>query len=155
MNFDDDTIDTKGLEKLIKAMKVKPPVARVGVLGSKPREGGSSNADIGAKHEFGSPSEGLPQRSFLRVPLNDNLEKFLDSSGAFDKDAMESVIKLGTFLPWIRKMAIVAEKVVAEAFASGGFGKWAPHSPGYTNNTGQILVDTQQLRNSITSEVKG
>jgi len=143
----------RGLEGLIKAFKGKIPKVRVGVLGGGKRADGQSNAEVGARHEFGT--FGMPQRSFLRVPLTEQLEKFMERSGAFDEAMLKKIANdrdLGTFGD---NLAAVAEDVVLEAFHTGGFGKWAPwKTPGYQNNTGQILVDTQQLRNSITSEVK-
>lgn len=159
---DETTLNVKGLEQLVKALKSQPPKTRVGVLGEKvPRTDSNSgkhqpnNAEVGAVHEFGAPARGIPARSFLRVPISENLDKEMENAGALDKDVMADVIRQGTLIPWMRKIAVLAEKIVADAFSSGGFGKWpAWKTPGYTNNTGQILVDTQQLRNSITSEVK-
>lgn len=151
----DDGLEMKldGLDKLLKALKAKPPVARVGILGDgKPRtEGGKSNAEIGAAHEFGTST--LPQRSFLRVPLIDNLDKRLESSGAFDKAAMADVLRSGSVVPWVKKVAVIAEGIVFEAFDTGGFGKWVPSNMDRKKNH-QTLVETQQLRDSITSEVK-
>lgn len=147
--------DVKGLNQILKSLKGKQPTVRVGILGStNPRTGKqNSNATIGAAHEFGTSR--LPQRSFLRVPLTDHLNERLEKSQAFDKDALKDVIKSGTVIPWLEKVAKIAEQIVLDAFQSGGFGKWpAWKRPGYTNRTGMLLIDTQQLRNSITSEVK-
>lgn len=151
----DDAIEynDKGLKSLLKALKGDLPTAKVGILGNKNgRRDEGSNATIGAKHEFGSA--GVVQRSFLRVPITDNMQEYLDKSGAFDKDALARVIKEGSIIEWVKKIGVIAETIVSDGFASGGFGKWAPWRPGYQNNTGQILVDTAQLRDSITSEVK-
>jgi hypothetical protein len=158
---EDVTLETKGLDKLLKALKMtQPPVARVGILGGSKNvragnDGNSSNATIGAAHEFGAPAQGIPERSFLRVPIAEHLQKEMESSGALDKEVMADVIKDGTIVPWLKKVAVLAEGIVADAFATAGFGKWpAWKNTGYTNNAGQVLVDTGQLRNSITSEVK-
>lgn len=157
MSDEDTKLDMKGLEKFIKALKESPNVeGRIGVLGdkanrSKSDSAGLSNADVGAKHEFGV---GVPKRSWLREPITDHLANDLKKSGALEKDVMAQVIKTGSVIPWLKKVMIVAEGVVQEAFASGGYGKWAPWRPGYQSNTGMILVDTTQLRDSITSEVK-
>lgn len=172
----DVEINTKGLDNILKALKVSQPSAKVGILGDKnartknkksltlkevnnltsPIRGGGgehpNNPTIGAWHEFGTST--LPQRSFLRVPLTDRLSKEIDSSGALDKDVLNDVIKSGTVIPWLTKIAIIAQNVVLGAFDSGGYGKWPAWSPGYSNNTGQILVNTTQLRNSISYEVK-
>ena len=160
MNFENDTVEVKGLEQLLKALKAKAPSCRVGVLGGKnvrEKEGNGSsqptNAEVGAAHEFGTST--IPQRSFLRVPIADHLSKEMEESGALDEDTMKAVVREGTVKPWLQKTAILAEGIVAKAFESGGFGKWpAWKNKNYTNNTGQLLIDTQQLRNSVTSEVK-
>jgi len=147
---------TKGLDQIIKALKGKQPYARIGVLGtSASRGGGSSNAQIGAAHEFGTSS--LPMRSFLRMPLAENLDKRLASAGAFNKDALNRLVKEGSILSWVEKLAILAEAIVGEAFDSGGMGKWAALNPRTMarKKIKQILVESTQLRNSITSEVVG
>lgn len=149
------TLETKGLDQLLKALKAEPPEAKVGILGQKSvradKKSGANNAEVGAAHEFGTSK--LPQRSFLRVPIADHLAKRMESSGALDKETLENVIKQGTITPWIKKIAVLAEGIVREAFDSSGFGKWPPSNMTY-KTTKQTLVETQQLRNSITSEVK-
>lgn len=151
-----DDYDDRALEQLIKSLgSTNAPVGRIGVLGGKTTRQtvGPTNAEIGAKHELGL--DGMPVRSWLLVPLIDNLQKYLDQSKAFTPKALRTVIKQGSIKPWLEKAMTVAELVVAEGFASGGFGKWAAwKTKGYTNNTGDILVDTKQLRDSVTSEVK-
>lgn len=154
----DDAIETynvKGLEQLLKALKAKPPVARVGIIGdNNARRDGPTNAEVGAAHEFGTSK--LPQRSFLRVPVSENLEKEMESAQLFDKDALAEVLKQGSVIPWMNRVAISAEACIADAFNTGGNGKWpAWKNPDYTNNAGQLLVDTTQLRNSILSDVEG
>lgn len=156
MSDEDTTIDTKGLDQLIKALKRPAPSIRVGVLGSKTvrkNEASSAltNAEVGAAHEFGTSM--LPQRSFLRVPIADNLDKEMDKASLSDKDALKEVIKTGSFMPWAQKVAVLAEGIVAEAFDTAGFGKWQPSNMA-RKALKQTLVETQQLRNSITSEVK-
>lgn len=141
------------LNNLIKLFKIQPPTARVGILGTSPRANGkSTNTKIGIKHEFGDGN--LPQRSFLRVPIADNLENYLVKAGAFDKrTTIKDAIKSRNLLPWVTKMAIMAVQIVNEAFDSGGFGKWKPSDMRFKKNH-QTLVETQQLRNSVTWDVK-
>lgn len=152
------TLKLDGLEKLLKALgSARKPVVRVGILGAAAREPikGSktapSNAQIGAWHEFGTSKS--PVRSFLRMPLSEKLQKELDSSGALDKDTMQGVIKSGTVIPWLKKIAVLAEGIVADAFDTSGFGKWKLSNMS-RKKVHQTLVETQQLRNSITSEVR-
>lgn len=146
-------LNTHGLDQLLKLLKAKPPVARVGILGGKTSRssGGRSNAEIGAAHEFGTSQ--LPQRSFLRIPISDNLQKAMEEAGAFDENTTKEVLAAGTVVPWLKKIAIIAEGIVADAFSTGGFGKWVV-SDMRRKKVAQTLVETQQLRSSITSEVR-
>lgn len=154
MKIEKDQFDDRGLTQLLKAFKTSNlPEGKLGILGDgNARSGGeSTNAEIGAKHELGL--EGLPMRSFLRVPIIDLLESRLKESGAFKEQAMKRVLKEGSLKPWMEKVMIISESIVSDGFSSGGFGKWKPSN--MTNKTNhQTLVETQQLRNSITSEVK-
>lgn len=126
---------------------------KVGILGEKnSRSGSMTNAQIGAMHEFGTTT--IPKRSFLREPISDNLDKELKKAGLLDKKVIAKIIKESSAAELLAQVGILAEGIIADAFATGGFGKWpAWKTKGYENNTGNILVDTQQLRNSITSEV--
>lgn len=159
------TLATPGLDALVKAMSAPAPVVRVGILGQKSvrqseggaedskagKEGELNNAEIGVFHEFGT--EKMPMRSFLRVPIAEHLEKRMESSGALDKDVLKETIASKTLLPYMKKVAVLAEGIVTDAFDTGGFGKWAPSDMSQKANH-QTLVETQQLRNSITSDVK-
>ena len=174
---DDVKMDTSGLDKLLKVLKDNMPRVRVGIIGAKTTRnnvevaGGksiniatkgakpktsfevSTNAAVGALHEFGT--EHMPIRSFLRMPLTDYLPKKIEEQGLFGKDELKAVMKEGSTTPWLKRLAVLAEATIAEAFATGGFGKWAPwKNPNYKNDDNRILVDTRQLRDSISSEVK-
>lgn len=156
MSDDDTTVNTKGLEQLLKALKgSKQPVGRVGILGSSGHRSdsnsGPSNAEIGAWHEFGTSK--LPVRSFLRLPISSLLGKRMQASGALDKEVLAEVIRQGSVLPWLKKITILAEGIVLDAFDTGGFGTWKPSDMRYKTNH-QTLIETRQLRDSITSEVK-
>ena len=157
-------LNLDGLDQLLKALKDRSkPFIRIGILGAnattphitKNEDGtdkvGSTNAQIGAAHEYGT--ERLPQRSFLRVPLKKHLNKSLEASGALDKRTFENVIKEGSIIPWLTKVSIVAEGCVASAFNTADDGTW-PESNMDKKKNHQTLVETQQLRNSITSEIK-
>jgi phage gpG-like protein len=162
MNDDTCTLNVKGLDQLLKALKAAPPVCRVGVLGEgnsrQPKEGEKhipTNSEVGAVHEFGSPARGIPVRSFLRIPISGNLTKYLSDNGTLNKQTMKAVIKSGSVLPWMERVAATALTIVKDAFATQGFGKWpAWKDSNYSNNANMVLVDTTQLRDSITSEVK-
>lgn len=142
------TVVSEKLDNLLKAFK-KVPTVKVGIMGeSDTRSDGLSNATIGAIHEFGF---GVPMRSFLRMPLISGLSETIEENLDVKIDA---VADEGSVEPLMRKIGIMSEELVRKAFDTGGNGKWPKWTtPGYTNNTGQLLVDTQQLRDSITSAV--
>jgi phage gpG-like protein len=153
---EDDTIQWKdmGLATIIKSFKNADAKARVGILGGKnTRKDSNTNAVIGVKHEFGDPKENLPIRSFLRMPIIEKMQSKLDASNAFSKKSINEIIQAKDILPWIKKLGVLGEAIVLEAFETGGFGKWKPSNMKFKKNH-QTLVETQQLRNSITSEVK-
>lgn len=149
---DDTSLSTKGLDSILKMLKVKA-VIRVGILGDKDsRTDGPSNSDIGRAHEYGTTT--IAKRSFLREPIFDNLDKKLKEAELLDKETMDKIIKKSSPIDILIKLGIIAEGIVAEGFDTGGYGKWKEwKKPNYKNNTGQLLVDTTQLRNSITSQV--
>lgn len=152
--MDDDKaydLEMQPLDRLIRILSEKLPEARVGVLATG-RPDGSNNADVGAAHEFGTST--VPQRSFLRMPIMEKFSAELEKSGAFNEDVLKEVIKSGNVRLWIQNIAKLGESIVLDALATGGFGKWTPWKPGYSNQTGQLLIDTAQLRNAITSDVK-
>lgn len=152
-DMEEDTVNLSELEKFIEAYAdVDGNIGRIGVLGDSTvrAEDTSSNAAIGLLHEFGT--ERMPQRSFLRMPLITQLQKKLEQSGAFNKEALRNVIREGSFRNYIEKIMITGEAVIAEAFATGGFGAWKPSNMA-NKKVQQTLVETQQLRDSITSQV--
>lgn len=155
MKFKPDHYDDRGLAQLERALSgPRLPCGRLGVIGQKVyrKDAGPTNAEIGAKHELGL--DGMPMRSWLRIPIIDELQKYLEKAGAFTKQSVKRVIKEGSIKPWLERVMITAERVVADGFGSGGFGKWKPSDMTHKKNH-QTLVETQQLRNSVTSEVKG
>lgn len=156
--FESDSINITGLDQLCKALKRKPPKGRVGIIGAKnertSEEGDKkepTNSEVGAAHEYGTQHS--PQRSFLRVPLIDHLQERMEKKGAIGEPEMKEVLKSGTLIPWMKKIAVLAEEIIQDAFQTGGFGKWKP-SDMTRKKVKMTLIETQQLRDSITSEVK-
>jgi hypothetical protein len=135
---------TDGLKKLLKAMKQNSRKVKIGI--DDPVE-----ASIGAAHEFGTSS--LPQRSFLRMPLQLFLEKRLSARNDFSEASLKDVIRSQEYKPWLEKIATVAKEIVQEAFDTNGFGKWAPDKDMPHKKTKKILVETGSLRDSIVTEI--
>lgn len=148
------TLDDRRLNQLIAAFSGNIPKARVGILGGKnsraSEKGNVTNSEIGARHEFGGGN--MPKRSFLRVPLSDHLRPALEKAGFFDEQSLQQVIKDRSIFPWVKKIAIAGLDVVLGAFETGGYGKWKPSNMA-SKKVHMTLVETQQLRNSITEDV--
>jgi len=164
-------VDLTGLNNLIKSMDSQY-VVRVGILGEKPRSKAKgkdekkdppTNAEIGLAHEKGVKSRNLPRRSWLQVPLEDHLPEEFVKEGP---RAM-TLILMGKTLEAYRDLQVICERIVEGSFDTGGYGKW-PADKLKTlqgkrswkklkdwdeKNNDQILVDTSQLRQSITSIV--
>jgi phage gpG-like protein len=139
----------KDIEKQV-STKLK---AKVGILGkTNARDGSLTNAEIGLKHEFGSFSEGIPRRSFL---IDTFEEKKKDLSEKARRILLRFFKKAINYKEVYKRLGIAGEKLVVEAFETGGFGKWKELSPVTIAKKGSsvILVDTVQLKKSITSEV--
>ena len=149
--------DTRKLETIIKIMKDNKLKVRVGILGDNGsrKEGSLNNASIGVFHEFGTVK--MPQRSFLRMPLNAKLDKYIQNSkGIFSKKVINGIYEERSLISLLKRVGKVAERVIDDAFQTRGFGIW-PDLQAETwmrKKNLQILVETGQLRRSITSEVK-
>lgn len=128
-------------------------ITRVGILGAKDARGGTmGNADIGVIHEFGSETNDIPPRSFLRMPLETKRKELMKGmSGSVVKEAFKAKDYKRVF----QQLGVVGEQIVQSAFSSGGFGQWPALKPSTIDAKGSAapLIDTAQLRRSITSDV--
>jgi hypothetical protein len=165
-------VDLTGLNNLIKSAGSQY-VVRVGILGEKPRSAKTSeesdkqkdpptNAEIGLAHEKGVKSRNLTRRSWLQVPLEDHLPAVFIKEGP---KAMTMML-LGQSLQAYEMLKEICEDIVQKGFDTSGYGKWKAlelqtlyrkHPRGFSKwtkeNNDQILVDTAQLRKSVTSVV--
>lgn len=145
------SLDTTKLEQIIQILKNDQMKARVGVLGDKnARKDAETNSSIGMKHEFGM--EGLPVRSFLRMPISSKFKESLEKAG-FNKISWKKVIEKKSLSPITKRMGILGVRIVLEAFKTGGFGQWKPSIMKF-KNTKKTLIETTQLRNSISYDLK-
>lgn len=165
--------DFSGLDKFVRGLSGKHFV-KVGIMGAK----GSSphmlaetiqlktktkrmksktptfltNADVGAQNEFGDPAKKIPMRSFLLMPIH-----------AKSKEIIDDTIKAGAYKAFaggkikdvLRYIGQSCEVWIQRAFATRGFGTWKPNAPLTIAIKGSSspLIDTGQLRRSITSQV--
>lgn len=145
--------DNSGFNIIKEALKdsYKTRVGLLGSDGSKDRDG-LTNAEIGRIHEFGSITRNIPRRSWLRKPLEDHLMSWVKSHTEEYKQCMEK----GDLKKWYSMLGIEAERIIGEAFESGY--DWKPLSPitiARKKGSDKILIDTSQLRRSVSSKVLG
>ena len=150
-------VDISKMKALSKALGDSFEI-RVGILGNKAarKEGEINNAEVGFIQEFGSYKNKIPPRSFLGMPLSLYLMEFLKKKKGFGTKEVEKAAKEGTLLELAKKVGLVAEEVIQEAFATRGFGNWKPNRPSTIKRKGSDspLIDTGELRRSISSEAK-
>ncbi|HQL09719.1 MAG TPA: hypothetical protein PLE35_08990, partial [Lentisphaeria bacterium] len=70
-------IDPKALDRLRQRLVDAGKVVNVGVPAGRKEKDGTPVAMIAAVHEFGSPSQGIPERPFLRVAVQRNRQKYV------------------------------------------------------------------------------
>jgi hypothetical protein len=135
-------------------------IVKVGILGNKNTRSSitdsntQTNSEIGAKHEFGSRMEGIPQRSFLRGPILQKAKEILADVVRY----AAADIREGSTRAALSKLGVACETVVGNAFDTGGFGQWKPLT-NYTierkiQHNPQPLINTRQLQRAITSVVE-
>lgn len=162
------------LKQVYEALKTKPNI-QVGVFTGKAArsDGPLTNADLASCHEHGSPKHGLPARSMLKIPIHDHITDVMKPF----RDNAEKALVSGqvSVLRMYKLVGIAAEKIVAQAFATGGFGKWpilkyktllgklkgslskrrSKILDMYAGNIGMgILIKTGQLKRAFSSRVR-
>jgi len=143
----------KGFEELKRNLKTNL-VAKIGIFSDEnQREDGElTNAEIGARHEFGVISEGLPRRSFLRDPIELERKELLKTAEGIIK---ANIDKNGGIEKIFELIGIAGEAIIQGAFETGGFGTWDSLASRTINKKGssQILIDSSQLRKAVISKV--
>ena len=168
------TVNDGTFQRLIEnSKKINKAYVKVGVLAAKSGREASkdtednenlTNVEIGLLHEFGdvegeiekfgSYEEAVPIRSFIKMPLEHKKDFLLKS---MNKKMIKAALVMGNVKKALEILGVEAENVIQEAFESGGFGKWAPLAPSTIEKKGSaaILIETGQLRRSISSQVVG
>lgn len=136
------------LEKLIKELK-SPYYTDIGILG---KHANSNIVFIGSVHEWGSLTGTIPERSFIRMPLQRNQKEIQADINKIWQKKIEAQDIKGIF----QIIGISGEAQIQAAFETGGFGEWLPIQPETVRRkkgSEAILIDDGTLRKSITSEV--
>ncbi len=155
--------DLKNLKSLAEGLKLKEKYkAKIGIIGDGAKvvhsDSMKTNTEIGMIHEFGTKSGGMiPERSFLRFPIEHKKKELIEKI-LISKDKIASILSSGdndSIKGIYAKLGIMGEAIIQEAFETRGFGTWASNSAMTIANKGSDspLIDTSQLRKSVTSTV--
>ena len=110
--------DFSRLDKLISGLGKKAYVD-IGILGdtNQTEEGGITTAGIGAVHEFGTDDGSIPERSFIRMPLETGQEQIQKEV----ETKLQTLLEKGDIEGIMKLIGIAGEKRIQEAFESGEF----------------------------------
>ena len=143
-----------GLHDLIKTIREAANAkVLVGVPASKnsPHEGGINMATLAATHEYGAPSRGIPERSFLRSAIIENQDKITDLVSKGVKSYLEQGKEID--LMFYDRIGLFASNLVKDKIAKGPFKPLADATV-KRKGSSKPLVDTGALRQSISWEVR-
>ena len=132
--------------------EIGKPKVYIGVPASKNgmHEGGINMATLLAIHVLGAPSRGIPQRDPLTPPLIANAQRYSDLLALGLKNALSD----GTDPKLVyEKIGIVATNDVYDYFVTGNF-KPLNQKTIDRKGSSKPLIDTEELRGSITYEVR-
>jgi hypothetical protein len=143
--------------------------ARVGILGSHAIRTGSgfysrfgyegeakdqaiNNAELGLIMMYGSITNNIPPRDFLVMPLEMKKRELVQVlAGGGGRRAFEA----GDYRKLFLIMGATAVGFIDEAFATGGFGLWAPNAPSTIRQKGSSapLIDEGELRKAQSFDI--
>lgn len=133
----------KELEKISKSFKGGNSV-KVGLpKGSNDYPDGTSVIMVGTVHEFGSPAQGIPQRSFLRSTVTSNRRKYRDLLKKLAKKVIDGKFSMKKALG---VLGLTVQTDVRENITD-------LKTPPLQYREGNPLLLTGHLRQSITYEV--
>ena len=165
MTHSEIQLSTGPLESLIQNTEdIQSAYLKVGILGDyagrTPDENGTeredsdlTNPQLGFWHEFGIVKTGLPERSFLRMPILLKLPDALTKMGSAE-EWRSLIIDRGI----VELLDVIGNKcieIIAWAFHTGGFGTWAKLRPRtiMRKKNSDILIESGQMQRSITYAV--
>jgi hypothetical protein len=147
------TRDTNGagIKKLLKNMKDSDKVVQVGFPSGIPHgSDGSSVAFIASVHEYGAPSQGIPERPFLAVTIKNHKK---DYSRLNKVSAVKLVNNQTNFDSALGLLGTMAQGHVQEYVANGDFAPLQPETI-LRKKSSKPLIDTGQMRQSVTWEIQ-
>lgn len=105
------------------------------------------NPSLGFIHEFGDPEHNIPERSWLRMPLMTQLGTQIKAKAA----SWLYILRTQGAKRTVAVLGALAVDLIAEGFATGGFGAWAPlkRETIRRKHSARILIESSQMRKAV------
>lgn len=116
-------IDWRAFDELRHRINAGKHAVRVGVPSAAAESDGTPVAMIAAVHEFGSPSQGIPERPFLRTAMQENAKKYVALNR---RNLVEVLNKRMTVEQALGQLGEMAKGHVQKKL---GYGPFAPLDP--------------------------
>jgi hypothetical protein len=166
-------IDMTVFDELKRRINGADKVVNVGVPEGKKEKDGTPVAMVAAVHEYGSPSQGIPERPFLRVAIQKNrlkyvrlnrtnivkmlrgqmgMEQALGQLGEMAKGDVQTEIWSGDFAPLAPKTIAARRRARSSAY-NKSLKKKADAKGGGAGPIDRPLIDTGQMVQSIQWEL--
>ena len=144
----------RALKARLEALKGDDNYVKVGVLAStaaRTDARGPSNVDLGVIHEFGSPAQGIPERSWLRSAF----DLFRDKWFAFAQTQVKAILDGKKTVPVALELLGLRASADVKKHITTGEGIPPPNAPSTIKRkkSSRPLVDTAQFVNAITHAV--
>lgn len=126
----------------------KDSVVKAGILakdGSNNHSEGITVFQIGMIHEFGAPEKNIPRRSFIRVPIENNIKEIIKLIENNHKLVSENSMSAKVALD---RIGLKAQNTIKKSFRDND---WKANSRATVKRKGSSrpLIDTGQLVGSI------
>lgn len=157
------TVRDNGASKMLAELRaLGQKTVRVGILDEAPKRAGSGEGKakssgratllgVAAVHEFGAPAAGIPSRSFIRATVDvkraeiEKVQADLAAQVAAGKiDGRTALARLGAFVQGL-----------VQARIAEGIGPALKPATIRRKKSSKPLIDTGQLRSSVTYKVTG
>lgn len=118
--------------------------------GEREKSSGVTNAELGIIHEFGAPERGIPERSFMRSTAEEESKNVAKLAGIQIKKSLNSEISAYDAFSVIGNYLQVK---IVDKITEGNFEENTKETI-KRKKSSKPLIDTGQLRASITYEIK-
>jgi hypothetical protein len=147
----------KGWTRLVEMSQRSDLVVRVGIQGTKGQaphvdedgdeDGGLTNVELGTIHEYGVPSAGIPERSFIRATIDAYATKYVQMVRGLGQSVIDGKRTVE------QALGLLGARVRADAVSWIDDGRVTPDISDETKRrkgSSKPLLDTGQLKGSIT-----